>query len=64
MSIMDKLRVCKIEGMSFPPGMPVKFQGNVVGKTIAPDKIMVNNDTIYRMIQGDKVSIGLEVVRK
>ena len=61
---MDKLRVCKVDGMLLPPGIPVRFQGNVVGKTIGKDKIAVNNDTIYRMIQGDKASISLEVMRK
>lgn len=50
--------------MLFPPGIPVKFDGNVVGKTIGSDKIAINNDTIYRIIQGEKASISLEVTRK
>lgn len=59
------IRVYKVEGMRFKLGIPVRFNGEVVGKTISTDEILIdNNDVIYKMLTGKQASISLEVVHK
>lgn len=59
------IRVYKVEGMRFKLGIPVRFNGKVIGKTINTDEILIdNNDDVYKMLTGDKAEINLEVIRK
>ena len=60
----DDLRICKIDNMRFPTGILVKYEGDVVGRTISSNEVAINSDVVHRLIRGKEAQFSMEVTRK
>lgn len=50
--------------MRYEVGLPVRYEGRVVGRTINSDEIVIDDDEVYRMLTSDQASVSVEVIRK
>ena len=58
------IRTFKTKNMRYEVGLPVRYEGRVVGKTINSDEIMIDDDEVYRMLTSDQASVSVEVICK
>lgn len=65
---MDVLRVCTIKDMNLTVGLPVTYQGKEIGRVISninkDCEIAINSDIVKQLLNSNKCSFSLEVVRK
>ena len=65
----DVLRIHAITNCEMPTGIPVRFNGENVGHVIRGGQkgyceLAINSDVVHRLIDTNKCSFSMEVIRK